>query len=256
MLLRQALETADRDCDISSLHTLWLGGQAPPISEMRWWSERHGIHVCQAWGMTEASPLLTFCGLASQFDSADDSTRFEVLSRQGQPLPLVELKLMDDEGMEQPWDGLHPGEIWARSPWVANAYYNDARSAESFTEGWFRTGDIGYITSDGYLVLVDRAKDLIKSGGEWISSVDLENALIAHDKVREAAVVAAPDPKWIERPVAFVVLSEDVTAEELADYLRKRFPSFWVPDRFEFISEVPKTGVGKFDKKLLRRNYL
>ncbi len=256
MMMRRELDQQPRRFDISSLHTLWLGGQAPPVSEMEWWEETHSASVCQAWGMTEASPLLTFCGLASQHDNADDASRFAVLGRQGQPLPLVELKLVDDSGAELPWDGAQPGEVLARSPWVASSYYDDDRSEASFTDGWFRTGDIGVISPDGYLTVVDRAKDLIKSGGEWISSVDLENALIAHPRVREAAVVAAPDPKWLERPVAFVVVTEPVSAEELALYLRERLPSFWVPDRFEFIDEVPKTGVGKFDKKVLRSQYV
>lgn len=252
MLMRRELEEGTRSYDISSLHTLWLGGQAPPISEMRWWSESHGVHVCQAWGMTEASPLLTFGAAASQYDGADADKRFEVLGRQGQPVPLVELKIVGDDGAEQSWDGTHPGEVLVRSPWVARLYYDDERSATSFRDGWFCTGDIGVMTADGYLTIVDRAKDLIKSGGEWISSVDLENALVAHPSVREAAVVAAPDPKWMERPVAFVVTSVEITTDELADYLLERFPKFWVPERFEFVDEVPKTSTGKFDKKALR----
>ncbi len=149
------------------------------------------------------------------------------------------------------------GEIFARSPWIARSYLHDPRSADSFTaDGWFRTGDIGHITPDGYVIVVDRAKDLIKSGGEWISSVSLENALIGHPHVREAAVVAAPDPTWLERPVAFIVARRHVDAADLAEYLRGRFPAFWVPDRFEFIDAIPKTGVGKFNKKLLRSEYL
>lgn len=256
MLMREAIESRESSYDLSSLHTLWLGGQAPPVSEMRWWRTEYGVDVCQAWGMTEASPLLTFSGLTSEHAAADEATRYEVLSRQGYPLPLVELKIVDDAGSEQAWDGRSPGEVLVRSPWVARQYYDDPRSGESFVDGWFRTGDIGYMTPDGYLVLVDRAKDLIKSGGEWISSIDLENALIAHPMVREAAVVAAPDLKWIERPVAFVVASGNVTAQELTSHLAGRFPSFWIPDRFEFVSEVPKTGVGKFDKKRLRREFV
>jgi len=256
MMIRRAIEEDGRDHDLSSLRTMWLGGQAPPVSEMKWWKARYGIDVCQAWGMTEASPLLTFCGLGSQYDAADEATRFDVLGRQGRPLPLVELKLVDDDGSEQPWDGEHPGEILARSPWVARSYFDDERSAESFSDGWFRTGDIGCMSPDGYVMLMDRAKDLIKSGGEWISSVELENALIAHPAVREAAVVAAPDPTWIERPVAFVVVTQDVPVDELKAHLRGRFPSFWVPDRFDFVDEVPKTGVGKFDKKRLRREFV
>lgn len=252
MLMRHELEEGTCVSDISSLHTLWLGGQAPPVSEMRWWSDSHGIDICQAWGMTETSPVLTFGAVASQYVGVDDDTRFEVLGRQGQPLPLVEIRIVGDDGTEQPWDGIHPGEVQVRSPWVARSYYDDVRSDSSFKDGWFCTGDIGVMTADGYLKIVDRVKDLIKSGGEWISSVDLENALIGHPGVREAAVVAAPDPKWMERPVAFVVASLGTTADELADYLRERFPKFWVPERFEFVDEVLKTSTGKFDKKAIR----
>ncbi len=207
MLIRRALEEHPGTYDISSLHTLWLGGQAPPVSEMKWWKREHGIHVTQAWGMTEASPVLTFCGLTTANRDLDDDARFAIFGRQGQPLPLVEVKLIGDDGTEAPWDGTTPGEVLVRSPWVIREYYDDARSADSFTDGWFRTGDIATMTPDGYLTIVDRAKDLIKSGGEWISSVALENALTGHPKIVEATVVGAPDPKWIERPVAFVVAS-------------------------------------------------
>lgn len=253
MLMRQELEAARRGYDLGSLHTLWLGGQAPPVSEMQWWEREHGTRVCQGWGMTEASPLLTFTSLTSRHDGADAGQRHRVLRTQGLPMPLVEIKLVDDGGAEQPWDGRQAGEILVRSPWVARTYYDDPRSAESFQDGWFRTGDVGVIDPDGYLSLVDRAKDLVKSGGEWISSVDLENALMAHPAVQEAAVVAAPDPVWQERPRAFVAARAAVTADELAAFLLDRFPKFWVPDAFVFVDEVPKTGVGKFDKKLLRR---
>ncbi|MGA9375929.1 MAG: long-chain fatty acid--CoA ligase [Mycobacterium sp.] len=258
MMVRQVLEEAPPGTyDISSLHTMWLGGQAPPVDEMRWWNDNHGVEVRQGWGMTEASPLLTFCGLTTEHERYSEDQKYEVLSRQGQPLPLVELKVVDDNGDQQPWDGDTVGEILVRAPWVARSYLDDTRSVDSFTaDGWFRTGDIGRVTPDGYVVVVDRAKDLIKSGGEWISSVALENALIGHPQVREAAVVAAPDHTWIERPVAFIVARREVDAADLAAYLRERFPSFWVPDRFEFIAEVPKTGVGKFNKKLLRSDYL
>ena len=256
MLIRRALEKNPDTYDISSLHTLWLGGQAPPIDEMKWWHAQHGIHVTQAWGMTEASPVLTFCGLTTANRDLEGDARFEVFGRQGQPLPLVELKLVDDDEQEVAWDGTTPGEVLVRAPWVIRDYYDDPRSAASFTDGWFRTGDIATMTPDGYLTIVDRAKDLIKSGGEWISSVALENALIGHPKVVEASVVSAPDPTWIERPVAFVVATEEVGVEELRAYLKERFPSFWVPDRFDLIAELPKTSVGKFDKKRLRSEYL
>ncbi|TYQ05516.1 UNVERIFIED_ORG: fatty-acyl-CoA synthase [Gordonia westfalica J30] len=256
MLIRRALEENPGRYDISSLHTMWLGGQAPPIGEMKWWKSKHDIHITQAWGMTEASPVLTFCGLTTANRDSDEETRFQIFGTQGYPLPLVELKLISDTGSEVPWDGTTPGEVLVRSPWVIREYYDDERTASSFADGWFRTGDIATMTADGYLTIVDRAKDLIKSGGEWISSVALENALIGHSKVDEASVVSAPDPKWIERPVAFIVPSADVSADELKAYLKERFPSFWVPDRFEVIDELPRTSVGKFDKKRLRSEYL
>ena len=256
MLIRRALEQSAGHYDISSLHTLWLGGQAPPIGELKWWKQHHDIHVTQAWGMTEASPVLTFCGLTTANQHLEEDARFEIFSQQGQPLPLVEVKLVDDEEKEVPWDGKSPGEVLARAPWVIREYYNDVRSAASFTDGWFRTGDIATMTPDGYLTIVDRAKDLIKSGGEWISSVALENALIGHPKIVEASVIGAPDPKWIERPVAFIVAAEEVHVDELKAFLKERFPSFWVPERFEVIDELPKTSVGKFDKKRLRSEFL
>lgn len=253
MLMREEIEASARQYDLTSLKTLWLGGQAPPVSEMRWWNQNYGTTVVQGWGMTEASPLLTFTTLKDKFATLDDEDRFEILGKQGLPMPLVEIKLVGDDGQEQAWDGEHAGEILVRSPWVANAYYDDSRSADSFQDGWFRTGDVGVIDAEGYLSLVDRTKDLIKSGGEWISSVDLENALMGHPNVREAAVVAAPDSTWLERPVAYVSVRSTVDPVELAALVTDRFPKFWVPDQFIFVDDVPKTGVGKFDKKLLRR---
>lgn len=253
MLMREELESGDKSYDLAQLKILWLGGQAPPVAEMRWWEETHGVAVVQGWGMTEASPLLTFTTLKEKFAGLDPEARYQVLGKQGLPMPLVELKIVDAEGREQPWDGHHPGEVLVRSPWVARGYYDDPRSTESFVDGWFRTGDVATIDEDGYLALVDRTKDLIKSGGEWISSIDLENALMAHPAVREAAVVARPDQRWLERPVAFVALKESVGTDVLLDHLRARFPKFWVPDDFVLVDEVPKTGVGKFDKKALRQ---
>lgn len=253
MLMREEIESNTRTYDLSSLKTLWLGGQAPPVSEMRWWNDRYHTEVVQGWGMTESSPLLTFTTLKDKFLHASEEERYKLLSRQGLPLPLVEMKVVNDRGEEQPWDAQSAGEILVRSPWVARSYYNDPRSQESFQDGWFRTGDVGHIDPEGYLSLVDRTKDLIKSGGEWISSVDLENALMAHPAVREAAVVAVADPTWLERPVAYVSTRSPVEASELAGLVLSRFPKFWVPDQFIFVDEVPKTSVGKFDKKALRQ---
>ncbi len=256
LLMRKALEAHPGEFDISSVNTMWLGGQAPPVSEMKWWNEHQGIHITQAWGMTEASPVLTFAALTTENQDVDEEERFQIFSRQGQPLPLVEIKLIDDDGNEVAWDGTTPGEVLVRSPWVIRDYHNIADSAESFVDGWYKSGDIGIMTPDGYLTLIDRTKDLIKSGGEWISSVSLENALCGKDAIVEACVVATPDPTWLERPVAFLVASEELPEAELRAYLKEHFPPFWVPDRFEYIDEIPKTSVGKFDKKRLRAEYL
>lgn len=256
LMIRKALQDHPGEYDISSLHTMWLGGQAPPIGELKWWKENYDIHITQAWGMTEASPVLTFCALTTENQGADDEERFRIFGRQGQPLPLVEFKLLDDDGNEIKWDGTTPGEVLVRGPWVIRDYHNIPHSPDSFVDGWYRSGDIGTLTPDGYLTLIDRTKDLIKSGGEWISSVSLENALISYPTITEASVVAAPDPTWLERPVAFLVADEEQPEGELRAFLKEQFPSFWVPDRFEYIPEIPKTSVGKFDKKRLRAEYL
>jgi fatty-acyl-CoA synthase len=244
--------------DLSSLETAWFGGQAPPRSLMEWWLERHGIDTPQGWGMTESSPLVTYTSLRSEFDEAEPGERYDIMAKQGLPLPLVELRAVTSEGTTAPWDGMTPGELQLRGPWVAGAYYDDDRSPASFDDGWLRTGDVGTVDQLGYVHVVDRAKDLIKSGGEWISSVELENRLMSHPKVREACVVGVPDDRWQERPLAFVVprSTDDPPDEgELVALLKEHVPSWWIPDRFELV-EVPKTSVGKFDKKLLRAQLL
>jgi fatty-acyl-CoA synthase len=178
---------------------------------------------------------------------------------QGVPIPLVELRIVDPSTDEElPWDGEARGELQAIGPWIAAGYYNDERSADSFTEdGWLRTGDVATITADGYVKLVDRTKDLVKSGGEWISSVELENAIMAHPKVAEAAVIGIPDEKWSERPLACVVPDgdEEITLEELKAFLAERVPKWWIPNDMQIIQEVPKTSVGKFSKKTLREQF-
>jgi fatty-acyl-CoA synthase len=166
----------------------------------------------------------------------------------------VELRLIGDDGEEVPWDGESTGEIEVRGPWIASRYYNDPSGDEKFHDGWLRTGDIGSLDRGGYLRITDRAKDVIKSGGEWISSVELENEVMAHPDVLEAAVIAKPDERWAERPLCCVVLREgsDATAEHLREHLRPRVAKWWLPDEFAFVEEIPKTSVGKFDKKMLR----
>jgi fatty-acyl-CoA synthase len=241
-LLRYADE---HEADLSSLRTVPCGGAAVPESLMRAFEERHGVRIVQAWGMTETSPL------ASTSHGEDWATR----TRQGRPLPLVEARIVDDEGNEVGWDGESTGELEVRGPWIARDYYEDPSSPEKFHDGWLRTGDICSIDERGYVRISDRSKDVIKSGGEWISSVELEQALMAHDAVEEAAVIARPDEKWSERPLACVVVSEgaDVSADELREHLSSRVAKWWIPETYAFIDEVPKTSVGKFDKKVLRQ---
>jgi len=176
------------------------------------------------------------------------------------PAPGVELRVLDDAGNDAPWDGQTMGELVVRGPWVAAGYYNDERSAASFTsDGWFRTGDIVKIHPNGYIEIADRTKDVIKSGGEWISSVALENALMAHPKVQEAAVIAVPDERWTERPMACIVARPEFRGEvldaELTEYLAQQFAKWWLPDRYLFLDELPKTSVGKFDKKAMRQQF-
>jgi fatty-acyl-CoA synthase len=240
-LLRYADEHGS---DLSSIETMVCGGAAVPLSLIEAMEERHGVRIVQGWGMTETSPL------ASVSREGGPQQR----ARQGRPVPLVETRIVSDDGEEQPWDDEATGELQVRGPWIARAYYEDDTSAEKFDGGWLRTGDIAAIAPDGSLRLTDRSKDVIKSGGEWISSVELENALMAHPSIREAAVIARPDERWSERPLACVVLEEgsQLDSEELKRHLHELVAKWWVPDDYVAIDEVPKTSVGKFDKKALR----
>ncbi|MQA85471.1 MAG: long-chain-fatty-acid--CoA ligase [Streptosporangiales bacterium] len=255
VLMRDAVEGAERAYDLSSLDVLWLGGQAPPRGLMEWWKTYSDTVIPQGWGMTEASPLLTYTALRSKYAGASEEERYRVRVKQGIPLPLAEIRLVGERGEDLPWDGKSVGEYAVRAPWTARAYYNDPRTAKSFVDGWFRTGDVGVIDPDGYVHLVDRVKDLVKSGGEWISSVELENSLMAHPKVAEAAVIGIPDETWMERPLACITPRGDVDRAELMEYLSARFAKWWVPTEYVFLHEVPKTGTGKFDKKALRARY-
>jgi fatty-acyl-CoA synthase len=185
--------------------------------------------------------------------------KWDVKARQGYPIAGVEMRIVDDAGQELPWDGQTMGEVQVRGPWITHGYYKVESSPDFLTaDGWFRTGDVATMSADGYMEITDRTKDLVKSGGEWISSVALENALMAHPKVMEAAVIAIPDEKWSERPLAAVVLTPDagsVTSADLLDYLAGSFAKMWLPDQVLFVDEIPKTSVGKFDKKVLRHQY-
>jgi fatty-acyl-CoA synthase len=238
------------EVDLSSLSNAACGGSAVPRQLMKDFEERHGVRIFQAWGMTETSPVATY---SRPREGEHDDAYWDVRARQGRPLPWVELRLVDDEGREVRWDGRSTGEIEVRGPWIAAGYYRE-QDEEKFDEGWLRTGDIAAVDEKGFVQITDRAKDVIKSGGEWISSVELECELMEHPDVVEAAVIAKPDPRWAERPLCCVVLRDGAgaTAEELVEHLRGRVAKWWLPDEFAFVTEIPKTSVGKFDKKVLR----
>jgi fatty-acyl-CoA synthase len=244
--------------DLSRMKGMLVGGSAAPRAMIAGFKQRHGINIVHGWGMTETSPVASNSQLFGDLAEADDETQFDYISMQGLPLPLVELRHRDEDGNVLPWDGESMGELEIRGPWVAAGYYETPEQADRWTDdGWFRTGDVVSLHPRGYIQIKDRSKDVIKSGGEWISSVELENALMAHPAVAEAAVIAVPDAKWDERPLAAVVLREGRTAtpDELREFLAPSFAKFWLPDRFEFVSEIPKTTVGKFRKTELREMF-
>jgi fatty-acyl-CoA synthase len=239
------------EVDLSSLTNATCGGSAVPRQLMRDFEERHRVKIFQAWGMTETSPVATF-SRPEERDREEDY--WDARAKQGRPLPWVELRLTGDDGGEVAWDGRSTGEIEVRGPWIAARYYNDESGDDKFDAGWLRTGDIAAVDPEGFVQITDRAKDVIKSGGEWISSVELENEMMSHPDVVEAAVIAKPDERWSERPLCCVVLREgaSATAPELVEHLRGRVAKWWLPDEFAFLEEIPKTSVGKFDKKVLR----
>ncbi len=247
------------DYDLSSLRSILCGGSAVPRSLSEAYREAIGVPMLQAWGMTETSPIATVSSARSHQAALDENGRADARARQGMPAPLVELRIVDpDTGEEQPWDDTATGEIQAAGPWVAKEYYRGEGGGVQYTpDGWLRTGDVAAVDSYGSVRLVDRTKDLVKSGGEWISSVELENAIMAHPAVAEAAVIAIPHEKWVERPLACVVVKsgETVTPAEIIEFLTPRVPKWWLPDAVEFIDEVPKTSVGKFSKKTLRDKF-
>jgi acyl-CoA synthetase (AMP-forming)/AMP-acid ligase II len=240
------------DVDLSSLTNAICGGSAVPRQLMKDFEDRHGVRVYQAWGMTETSPLLTYS--RPREDRPHDDAYWDERATQGRPLPWVQLRLVGDES-EVPWDGKSTGEIEVRGPWVAKSYFRESADSASFDSGWLRTGDVARIDENASVEITDRTKDMIKSGGEWISSVQLENELMSHPDVVEAAVIAKPDARWSERPLCCVVLREESSAEavDLVSHLSARVARWALPDEFAFLAEIPKTSVGKFDKKLLRR---
>jgi fatty-acyl-CoA synthase len=239
--------------DISSLRMVACGGSAVPLGMMKEFEQHFGVLIRQAWGMTETSPLAALAAPPPEVTGEDAWT---LRAAAGRVVSGVEIRIVDDEGGVLPNDGKAVGELEVRGPWITGSYYQNADS-EKFHEGWLRTGDVGRIDPQGFITLTDRAKDVIKSGGEWISSVELELCIMDHPAVLEAAVVAVPDERWQERPLAAVVIKNDASssAQELREHLCDKVARFWLPERWTFIDEVPKTSVGKFDKKYIRSLY-
>ena len=232
-----------------------VAGSAAPESMFRRF-DKLGARVIQPWGMTETTPLATTSNLKPQMQNWPDDERYAIRAKQGLPSPFIEARCVGDDG-ETPWNGTTPGELQVRGPWVASSYYRLDQSDKWTADGWLRTGDVATIDAEGYVKLTDRVKDLIKSGGEWISSVDLENALVAHHAIREAAVIAISHPKWQERPLAVVVLKDGLRVEagELRAFLEQRFARWQLPDAFVFVNELPHTSTGKLLKSKLRQQY-
>jgi fatty-acyl-CoA synthase len=241
--------------DLSSVRCMPCGGSAPPRSMIEAYRDA-GAPILHAWGMTETTPVASVGMIKSTLSGLSAERLIDLNCKQGLPVLGIELTIMDDDGREVPWDGTSFGEIVVRGPWVTSGYLH-VESGQRFINGWFRTGDVATIDPEGYVNIVDRTKDLVKSGGEWISSVELEGFIMGHPDVVEAAVIAVPHEKWSERPLALVVRKPEsrVTPEDIIDHLRLKVAKFSLPDEVIFIDEVPKTSVGKFDKKVLREKY-
>ncbi|MCP4398722.1 MAG: long-chain fatty acid--CoA ligase [bacterium] len=244
--------------DLASLRTILVGGAAAPETLIREF-DRYGITIMHAWGMTETTPAVLTSRLKNYMTGLSEAEQYRYRSKTGYPIPFTEVRVMSMDGSaEVPPDGQTMGELQTRGPWIASSYFNRPDLAATWTaDGWFRTGDVATIDSEGYVQITDRTRDLVKSGGEWISSLALENAMMAHPAVKEAAVVAIPHPKWGERPLAAIVLQEGrhATAEEIRRFLASRFLKWWLPEVLLFLDEIPKTSTGKFLKKALRARY-
>jgi fatty-acyl-CoA synthase len=239
--------------DVSSLRIVPCGGSAVPVSLMRTFEDKHGVQIRQLWGMTETSPMAT---MAWPPPGTPEDQHWTFRASQGQPVCGVEARIVDDDGQVLPNDNQAVGEVEVRGPWITSSYYR-GHDESKFDSGWLRTGDVGRIDERGFITLTDRAKDVIKSGGEWISSVELENCLIAHPDVVEAAVVGVPDERWQERPLAVVVAKEGsaIKAGDLRNFLADKVVRWWLPERWTFVDEIPRTSVGKYDKKTIRSRY-
>jgi fatty-acyl-CoA synthase len=244
--------------DTSHIRVIPCGGSAVPKSLSEGYRELTGKPIMQAWGMTETSPVASACKVKSSLDHLSEDAKADLRATVGIISIGVDFRVVAGDGHEAPWDGETSGELQVAGPWIAREYYDDPRSPESFTtDGWLRTGDVAVVDPTGYIHLVDRTKDVVKSGGEWISSVELENEIMGHPAVAEAAVIGVRDEKWGERPLACVVVKpgESVTREEILAFLDGRVAKWWIPDDVVFIDEVPKTSVGKFSKKDLRARF-
>ncbi|WP_332651399.1 long-chain fatty acid--CoA ligase [Lysinibacillus sp. 54212] len=248
-------EMEKRPRDLSKLQAIYCGGSASPKGLIRTYEEKYGVNYIVVYGMTETSPIVTLSNYLKKMDDWPTEDKIEARAMQGLTVPGIESSIVNENG-EVPWDGETMGELRLRGPWIASEYYEDERTADAFHDGWLYTGDIAVRSTEGFIKITDRTKDLIKSGGEWISSVDLENGLMSHPDVFEAAVIAIPHPKWQERPLACVVLKDNaaVTKEELMAYLSEQFAKWWMPEDIVFLDEIPKTSVGKFLKAKLREN--
>jgi fatty-acyl-CoA synthase len=243
---------------MSALKRILCGGSAVPKALSEAYRERLGMPILHAWGMTETSPLGSVCNVRSTMRDRPEEELAELRATQGVPSPFVECRIMGpDSDRELPWDGEARGELQCAGPWIAAGYYGGEGEQQFTEDGWLRTGDVAVISPEGYIKLVDRTKDLVKSGGEWISSVELENEIMAHPQVKEAAVIGIRDEKWGERPLACVVPEDgaELSPDDIKEFLDGRVAKWWIPQSFEFIDEVPKTSVGKFSKKTLRDRF-
>ena len=251
------LDAHPKKWDLSRLRQMVVGGSAAPPAMIEGFQKRHGLRVLHAWGMTETNPVGTVARLKRELEGKSEEESLSLLASQGYAVPFFETRHAADDGRVLPWDGETMGELEVRGPWVAASYMSDEGKDRWTADGWFKTGDVVTIDAEGYVRICDRSKDVIKSGGEWISSVALENALMSHPAVLEAAVFAGRDPKWDERPIAAIVLKKDMRAtdEELAKHLEGKFAKFWMPDAYVFVDQIPRTSTGKFLKSKLRESY-
>jgi len=254
----QYLDANPTKHDLTPLRRMLVGGAAVPEPLIRAFQDRHGLHIVQGWGMTETSPVGSVSKVTSELESASSDAQFAYRAKAGLPLPFVEIRARRDDGQLAAWDGETMGELEVRGPWVARAYYNSPDSADRFTDdGWFRTGDIASIDARGCITIQDRSKDLVKSGGEWISSVALEGALLSHQDVAEAVVIAVPHEKWDERPVAVIVprAGRAPTLDSVRAHLAPHFAKWWLPDDVILVDSIPRSGTGKYLKSILRERF-